>query len=230
MPARPPRAKARDMDASAFEQILARLVARIPGAAAAILVDDEGEAVDYHLARARLAAFDVRIAAAHWRIVLDEVAASSRLGRPTLLAVRGTARNFYAHALAEGYALVIVLGRRAPLAISPRALSVCERALHREAGWVAPPVTRAWHEVDVATDTSGRPTELRAHAENGAIVPVLELLGRMVGLAPTERGYRVRLTNGVECTLVRERGARWYADEDPGFFPAKARSDRPAEK
>jgi len=209
--------RSRDMDASAFEQILARLVSRVPGSIAALLVDGEGEAVDYHLARPRTAAFDARIAAAYWRIVLDEVTNSARLGRPSMLAVRATCRGYYVHALADGYALVVVLGRRAPLGVSSRAVSVCERDLHREAGWKAPPLMRAWHEVEVTCDASGRPCRVRAPIAGAGVVRVLELLGRVVGLRATERGFRVRLENGVECTLVRERRARWYADESPHF-------------
>lgn len=226
------------MDASAFQAILARFLTRVPGALAAILVDDQGEAVDYHLGRAgpaspNTAVFDVRIAAAHWKIVLDEIGTRGLLGRPDLLLVRGTSRSFYAQALADRYALIVVLGRRAGFGISPRALSVCERALHREAGWKAPPVTRAWHEVDVACDARDMPIHARAVAadpDEAPAIEVHELVGRVVGLRAGERGYRVRLVTGLECTLVRERRTFWYADQNLAISTRSAASLPPARK
>ena len=38
-------------------------------------------------------------------------------------------------------------------------------------------------------------------------------MGAVVGLAPRERGFRVRLPSGHEMMLVRERLGRWFADE-----------------
>ena len=38
-------------------------------------------------------------------------------------------------------------------------------------------------------------------------------MGAVVGLAPRERGFRVRLQSGAEMMLVRERLGRWFADE-----------------
>ena len=38
-------------------------------------------------------------------------------------------------------------------------------------------------------------------------------MGALVGLAPRENGFRVRLPSGAEMMLVRERLGRWFADE-----------------
>ena len=54
-----------------------------------------------------------------------------------------------------------------------------------------------------------RPKRLKV---GGRCEPV-EVMGALVGLAPRERGFRVRLPNGAEMMLVRERLGRWFADE-----------------
>ena len=41
----------------------------------------------------------------------------------------------------------------------------------------------------------------------------VEVMGAVVGLAPRERGFLVRLPSGAEMLLIRERLGRWYADE-----------------
>ena len=54
------------------------------------------------------------------------------------------------------------------------------------------------------------------------------MLGRLAPLGPRERGWRVRLENGAEVTLVREPGGHWYADEalESLFTPTPAMSAR----
>ncbi len=195
------------MDASPFARILGELVARIPGAHAAALVDSEGETVDYAAGRAD--PFEVKVAAAHLRIVLNEIARSP-LGHPTSLVVRGTHASFLARSLPDGYAVVVMLRKRAGFASTSRALTVCERRLHAEANW--PPVERrgAWYPVYVRAEAGARPKFVGAAGSRGEPV---EVLGAVMGLARGERGFRVRLASGVELTLVREPGGFWYADE-----------------
>jgi hypothetical protein len=38
-------------------------------------------------------------------------------------------------------------------------------------------------------------------------------MGSVLGLAPREKGFRVRLPSGAEMMLVRERLGGWFADE-----------------
>src|SRR5262249_20375219 len=58
----------RDMPESPFAAILSELVARIPGGKAAILVDHDGEAVDYF---GDCDPYELKVAGAHWRVVFD---------------------------------------------------------------------------------------------------------------------------------------------------------------
>lgn len=197
---RPP---VRDVDATPFTPILADLVARVPGAYGAALVDGEGETVDY----AGLAApFDMRIAAAHLQIMLRQLEEYAALGAPSWVVVRGAQKSVVVHALPDGYALTVVLRRRAGFTASRRAYAACKRALAREAGWPEPGAP-AWFPVDVDVDRRGRPVRIATDVR-------LEVLGAIVGLPPRERGFRVRTARGLELTLVREAGAIWYADED----------------
>ena len=199
------------MDESTFSRILNDLVLRIPGAHGAVLVDNDGESVDY----AGFAdTFELRVCAAHWKIVLNEIEAQPSLGKARSLVVRSSKRSFFCHVLPDGYAVVVLLGRRAGFAASPRALAVCERALCREAGWDIIMVGRPWYVVGVTCDARRRPVAVRTDTTAALPEIAIEVLGRLVAVNRAERGYRARLASGAEVTLVREPGGNWYADED----------------
>jgi hypothetical protein len=203
-------AHARDQDASSFASILGELVRRIPGAYAAALVDVEGETVDY---AGKADPFEAKVTAAHWSLVLREVGATRTLGAPRLLVVRGARRSFIAYVLPDGYSLAILLHPRAGFTSSMRALSWCERALCREAGW-PPPTIRGWYPVAVECDRKKRPSKVCWNDAGGAADPhPLEVIGTVVPSGTREIGFRVRVDSGVEVTLVREPGGFWYADE-----------------
>ena len=204
------------MDESPFARILASLVARIPGAYAAALVDREGETVDY---AGHVQPFDVRVAAAHLRILLVHCEELTFWGTPQTLIMKGTKKSTLMRALPEGYALVVMMRKRAGFARSERAFTVCERALAREADWPISEVARGWVAAEVDCDAKGRP--LRVIDEDKAY-PV-EVLGTVMSISHRgERGFRVRTEDGNEITLVREPGWFWYADEPP----AGAKSQR----
>ena len=206
----------RDQPASSFAAILGQLLERTPGARAAVLVDFEGETVDY---AGSMAPFDLRIAAAHFRIVLDAAAGLRQLGTLRSLAVRAAKRTYLAYELGDGYALVLVLARRAGLFGWERAVSDAATALAREAGWKSTP-KRSWHAVDVDCDARGRPMAIIL---DRGTTETLEILGTVIGLRSREHGWRVRLRSGVETTLVREIGGVWYCDEPltvAGLTPA----------
>ena len=197
----------RDMAPSTFAAILEALLEAIPGARAAALVDYEGETVDYAGA---LDPFDLKVSAAHWQLVLSEIAAT-RLGTPNQLVIRARAKSYVIRQLQSGYAIVVVLHPRAAFAASDRALQEADERLCAEAGWSAPRHATRWYGVDVETDAAdrGRPARLRGAS---GWQPV-EVMGAMVGLRPREKGFRVRLPSGAEMLLVRERMDRWFADE-----------------
>lgn len=199
----------RDQAPSSFAPTLGRLCSSA-GVVGAALVDADGEAVDY---AGRVAPFDIRVAAAEWRIIL------TRLGRcrhspwrdTRQLMVRGVNKSFGAVLLPEGYALVVQLLPRC-FRVSPRALSEAVREICENAGLGAPflHASAQWTRVQVNESEERRP---RSVWVNRKWLPV-EVLGRWVGpeLMPNELGYRVRLLGGEEITLVREPLAQWFAD------------------
>lgn len=195
---------ARDMDASAFSRILEELIGRVPGAYACALVDQLGETVDY---AGTCDPFDVKIAAAHLQILLDQVARWAVLGEPRSVVVRGQQRSFVARQLPDGYALVVLLRRRAGFSASRRAFAACERALAIEAGWPLSIEEAIWHPTSVETDRRGRPAVIGPERLR------VEVLGSVQGLPAFERGFRVRTADGSELTLVREPKRAWYSDE-----------------
>jgi hypothetical protein len=202
-----PAPRVREEHPTEFTRILERLLKLEPSILAAVLVDNDGEAVDY---AGVLTAFDAKVAAAHLRLVLCHIAdAANAIGQPTQILVRSVRRSFLIHVLAEGYALVMVLKRNG-FGISPRALAISEHQLSREAGWSTPQQGPVWHPVHVETAFRNRRRPLRMLA--GSTWQRVEVLGSIVGLG-RERGYRCRLRSGAELTLVREPAGTWYADE-----------------
>jgi hypothetical protein len=193
------------MDATPFAKVLGELIARLPGAYACALVDLGGETVDY---AGVVDPFDVKVAAAHMRIVLNDLEEYGALGKPRSVVLRGARRSFVARRLPEGYALVVMLRRRAGFTASARAYAACERGLSLEAGWSHVEEGPAWFPLEVDVDRRGRPTRLGSRR-----VPV-EVFGAVMGLPRSERGFRVRTATGSELTVVREPGNTWYADED----------------
>jgi predicted regulator of Ras-like GTPase activity (Roadblock/LC7/MglB family) len=210
----------RDNDASSFSPILLDFIARVPGAIGAVLVDRDGEAVDY---AGRVDTYDLKLSGAHWQIVLRETRALAMhfdLGATQVLAVRGERRSFIVHALPDDYALVLLLGRRAGFTARRRAFAVCERALAHEAGWPVAAGPVGWFAAQVIEGRAGRPSRIRANGQEHAV----EVVGRLTGLAATENGWRVRHDQGGELTLIREPGGHWYADE-----PVEALVGKPSE-
>jgi hypothetical protein len=211
-------AVARDQRESAFASILAGLVERVPGARAAALVDFQGETVDY---AGRLDPFGMRLAAAHWRIVLDELNGQRSFRSVRWLTLRAGRASYLVHDLPEGYALIVVLARAAGFFGWRRAVAACAHALGDEAGWSWSGVP--WFPVKVTADERRRPCSLRP-AGPGARARPIEILGAIAGgMGRRERGWRVRFDTGVEATLVREPGGVWYSDEPP----ESRRPDRP---
>jgi hypothetical protein len=201
----------RDQARTAFTQILDDLLRVAPGAVGVAVVDPIGETVDY---AGRLPAFDIKVAAAHFRLILDVARSrgATALGSPLHIAVRTKGRGYVIRPLLEGYALVVLLARGA-FRTSSRALAIAERALCHEAGWPTPPqAPPVWHAVEVqASERVHRPLQLRTGSDWERVV----VLGTVVGLG-RDRGYRVRLSSGAELTLVREPLGHWFMDEPIG--------------
>lgn len=210
MSRRRPAVGTRDQDATPFGAVLLRLCDNT-GAVAAALVDQEGETVDYAGA---IDPFEIRVAAAEWRLVLRALGSSLIPGWSDTeqLVVRARQRSFAVVALPEGYAIVLEVARRC-FSVSPRALSEAAREIAHEAGLELPKAAQRdhWSRVEVRTAQSDarRPSALWF---GGSWVPV-EVLGRYQ--LRGELGYRARLSNGAEINLVREKLGRWYAEDLP---------------
>ena len=159
----------------------------------------------------------MRVAAAHWRIVLDEVKAGPSFRQVRWMALRAARASYLVHELPEGYALVVELARAAGFVGWRRAVASCAYALGHEAGWTWQR-HEPWFPVDVAADARRRPASLRTPA---GLRPI-EVLGALAGgLGRRERGWRVRFDTGIEATLVREPGGIWYSDEPVERTPSR---------
>lgn len=206
----------RDQAVSAFGGVLMRLC-DATGATAAALVDAEGETVDY---AGTIDPFEIKVAAAEWRLAFDVLmrCAVPAWSSTHELVVRAGARSYCAIRLSEGYAILVVLPARAFL-VSERALTEAVRDLCSEAGLPVPDRGKPEHESWVRVEVRGLAADNRRPEAlwiDGGWCPV-EILGHFIDRArPREVGYRARLGNGKEVTLVRERLGRWYADENPG--------------
>jgi hypothetical protein len=199
---------ARDQRESAFTGILADLVQRVPGARAAALVDGGGETVDY---AGTGAPYETRVAAAHWRLVLESVREQAAFADVQSLVVRAHRASFIVHALPDGYALLVRLGRGAGFRGWQRALPACARRIGWEAGWPTAP-GGAWFDVEVFCDPAGRPCALTCDGVEDRV----EVIGRhRSDHALPEQAWRVRLSSGAEATLVCESRRFWYSDEAP---------------
>ena len=215
----------REQQESAFSLILSGLVARMAGARAAALVDREGETVDY---AGGLDPFAMRVAAAHWRIVLDETKAGRSLHDARWIALRAARASYLVHELPEGYALVVELARAAGFDWR-RAVASCAHALGHEAGW-----TRQgdpWFHVEVASDARHRPESLRTPSGERPI----EILGALAGgLGPPRTGlarsvrYRdrgdTRSREGRRLVLRRARRADLHSGTQTPSSPFKTNS------
>ena len=205
---------ARDQQVSVFGEILSRLCDGT-GALGAALVDHEGETVDY---ASVVDPFDVKIAAAEWRLALELARAlRAPLWRNAeQLLVRAQKRSFAVVALEEGYALVLLMLRHS-FGISSRALAQAVREVCAEAGLALPAAfeneKERWVRVEVRTrkDDPRRPEAILQEAAWRPLVifgrfferqPALHG-ARISGAAAKRRGGHAR--QGAARTLVRRR-------------------------
>jgi predicted regulator of Ras-like GTPase activity (Roadblock/LC7/MglB family) len=197
----------RDQGRSVFADILDDLIRRTPGIVGAVLVDEDGETVDY---AGDGAPFQLKVTAAHMQLLRAQVesAMPPPLGRLQQLSIRAASASVVVRTLSDGYALVLLLSRRT-LVVSRRALDQAVSALANEAGWAFVATTPRWHEIEIEEARSGlpRPVMLRTNGRWETLI----ILGTVVGLAH-EHGYRVRTASGAELTIVREPTGYWYAE------------------
>lgn len=188
------------------------------GAKCAALVDAEGETVDYG---GQGDPFEIRILAAEWRLVLQYLKELKILGPSYEFVVRARHKSFLVEALPQGYAIVLELARRST-GVSDRALAQARKSLIAEAGFPEEEDPRGiWSHVEVEEEPglSRRPKRLSARNE----IQEVMVLGRIPAAELSrEQSFRVRLSNGQECTLVREPLGRWYLEEESWSAPGRA--------
>jgi hypothetical protein len=207
------RGAVRDQSDSPFSAILAQLCDDC-GAVAAALVDSEGETVDY---AGLLSPYEVKVAAAEWRIVLRVVRESRLLAFQTAsgMTVRGRRRSFLIEGMPDGYAIALCLPRHG-FQVSRRALAQAIRELGREAGLVLPEVRAevTWARVRVRTPAQSRRLRRPDAIWLGDAWSPITILGRYQArdLSRSELGYLARLASGAEVFLVREPLGVWFID------------------
>jgi hypothetical protein len=193
-----------------FTTILETLVASTVGCIAAVLVDEEGETVDY---AGELTPYDMKLAGAHFQIVLRDLCVRAQDGRPAnatarCIVTRAERFGYVVRELFGGYVLVVVCAPTQVFSLSPRALRQVEVELSSEAGF---PATEdhvpGWARVRVILSRTGEPAELQHLGGRSDRVEVQ----RIEQAREFERAYQVRTADGRELMLVREPSGVWYA-------------------
>jgi hypothetical protein len=149
------------------------------------------------------------------------VAEAKILGQSSEISVRARKKGYFLEALPEGYALVVELARRST-GISVRALCRARRRLCEEAGFpVAEDPRGNWSRVSVEEEPGlPRPAKMILDRQTHEVT----VLGRITETdTPREKSFRVRLSSGEECTLVREPFGYWYLEEEPWAPPSRVR-------
>lgn len=210
------RGAARDQSDSPFSAILGRLCDD-SGALAAAFVDAEGETVDY---AGLLSPYEIKVAAAEWRIVLEVVRGSRIPGFQHVagVTVRAARRSFLMESLPDGYAIALCLPQH-QFNVSRRALAQAIRELAHEAGLSVPkPRGHAtWARVKVRIP-SGPGAGFRSRPDALWLADAwspITLLGRYQArdLSRSELGFLARLASGAEVFLVREPLDVWFIDD-----------------
>ncbi|MCA9615752.1 MAG: hypothetical protein KC586_23510 [Myxococcales bacterium] len=207
----------RDQVESSFTQILRRLWIANVDVLAAVLVDVDGECVDYCSA---LPPFDAKVAGAHLRVIVDDVRRfMERIGgaEPSRIEIHGSERDLVARRLGDGYLLVVVTNATGTdQALLADVESVAE-ALRSEAGLSTPgwdPTADLEVHVRRATGWEFAP---RAFVEDGRTHEIASVLGRWEESGPLAGDhlvcFRVQTEGGTEATLaydpIEKRWLRW---------------------
>lgn len=222
----PPSLSAREGQLrSSFTAIFETLCASCTGALAAVLVDEDGESVDHaslplvsqHAVVPSMQAFAIKLAAAHWQIVMRQ--AHDCLGAVRQLWVQSAALGYVVQQLSAGYVMVFVCRPGALSTVSHRALRQCEVELSLEAGWaVHAPESPCWTRTRVKLDREARQWALWFA---GRWLSGFEIRGPLPALGDFERGYELAVAGGLRVALVREPTGLWYAGTALASVPAR---------
>ncbi len=128
----------RDLDPTAFTEILRALWQTHAGVLAAVFVDSFGESVDYC---SSVDPFEAKVAAATLLGIMQQCITISEqlaLGTGTALSIRCDEREFLVHRVSADYLLVVVAADHVPDAGLRRIMDTTSLALRLEADIAAP--------------------------------------------------------------------------------------------
>lgn len=214
-PPKPARALQRDRPDSSFSLILTRFLLRHEHALAAVLVDGDGECVDYATV---LDPYEAKIFGAVLLSTTAQLTSSARklgLGSPIQWVVEAARYDLLIRRLSDEFALVIVLEAERLTGHVLAAMSVLAEALRHEAGLTA----ESWDpasvpfRVDMRRTEGGEDVPACVH-EAGQALRVERVLARWTergGISHAERlCFRVR-AGDRDLTLVYEPELlRWH--------------------
>lgn len=207
----------RDQVESTFTLLLRRLWFANVDVMAAVLVDADGECVDYC---SSLPPFDAKVVGAHLRVVVDDVRRfSERVGgaEPSGIEIHGSERDLIARRLGDGYLLVVVVAATGTDQALLADIELTVDAIRREAALSTPswdPAEELEVQVRRATGWEFAP---RAFVEEGRQHEITSVLGRWEEAGPlagdTLVCFRVQTAAGAELTLaydpIEKRWMRW---------------------
>lgn len=208
------RALQRDRPTSPFGQVLARFIAAHPACLAAVLVDAEGECVDYATV---LPVFDALVTGAQLAALSTGVAASlaaQGAGALVMWAIEAAQRAFVVRRVADDLSVVFAVASEGLGAHLLRAAAPLAEALRREAG-VDTPAWEPWGEALRVTLRSADGWEYAPAtlATASGAAQAVEVLGRWHerGLLSTQAVVCFRVRCGTEeLTLCHDRNLdRW---------------------
>ena len=227
----PPSSVREGQHRSPFTAILETFCESCVGALAAGLVDEEGECVDFAQLPLlsgghRMQAYDVKLAGAHWQIVIRT--ALQKLGPHGWgnlheMWIQTEHQGFLVRMLYEGYCLVLVCRPDALGTISERAVRQAELEIGHEAGWpIKEPERPYWRRVQVQLGRSGHPRAMRfarpmvaaEHLPPELWDERLQVLERVASGPGFEKRFHI-LPGGWDnpedaLALVREQTGFWY--------------------
>jgi hypothetical protein len=217
--ARRRRESKRDLRESAFTPILRRVFRQVPSVLAAVLVDYEGESIDYVSA---LDPYDAKVSAAHMHMLmaLFRTSAARRIcGEPYALELVTSEREIWVRCAGDEYGLVAIMEPGFDRLQMRDALAYASREFRTEVGIETP----SWDLIRPGLSVRVRSADGWEYAPQGFWAggvrrTITGVLGRWTEPAGSDGVelvcFRVRTQEGQELTLVHDPDAKdWVVRE-----------------
>lgn len=195
---------------SPFHSILEAFVVACPSCHAAILVDEEGEAVDWALSpTAESMTDEAAIAGAEWQLVMRDIKKRCGFEATRQLVIDSTRLSYLVRYIHGDYTLVVVGQPGILHTVSFRAIRQVEVELCLEAQWPVPNnEDLCWWRLPVRLDSGGTPCAVRIA---GRWIDQVAVITPLRGLEPGDRGFEVIVAHRLPIRLVREAAGEWFA-------------------